>query len=73
MISLFYLDSIEAGECQVHNRPDYLSLASDKNDETSGRITVSDFTNNLATLLGLSSDQVEKSSWKKMLNFYLNK
>jgi len=69
MISLFYLDSIEAGECQVHNRPDYLSLASNNNDETSDRITVSDFTNNLATLLGLSSDQVEKKFLEENVKF----
>jgi len=74
MIILFYLDSIEAGECQVHNRPDYLSLTSNKNDENSGRLTVSNFANNLQTLLGLSSDQVDKSlSKKKYLNFHLNK
>ncbi len=65
MIILFYLDSIEAGECQVHNRPDYLSLTSNKNDENSGRLTVSNFANNLQTLLGLSSDQVDKSLSKK--------
>jgi len=56
--SLIY--SIEAGECQVHNQPDYLSLASNKNDENIDRITVSNFANNLQTLLGLSSDQNEK-------------
>jgi hypothetical protein len=65
MIILFYLDSIEAGECQVHNRPDYLSLTSNKNDENSGRLTVSNFANNLQTLLGLSSDQVDKRLSKK--------
>jgi hypothetical protein len=52
--------SIQAGECKVHNRPDYLSLALDKNDKSSGRITVSSFANNLQTLLGLSSDQTEE-------------
>jgi len=56
--SLIY--SIEAGECKVHNRPDYLTIASNKHDEKSGRITVSSFTNNLQTLLGLSSDKNEK-------------
>jgi hypothetical protein len=65
MINLFYLDSTEAGECQVHNRPDYLSLASNKNDDNSNKITVSDFANNLQTLLGLSADQVDKILSKK--------
>lgn len=60
MMISFHLDAIEAGECQVHNKPDYLSLASNKNEESSGQITVSDFANNLQALLGLSSDQVDK-------------
>ena len=65
MIISFYLDAIEAGECQVHNKPDYLSLASNKNEDNSGQITVSDFANNLQALLGLSSDQVDKILSKK--------
>ncbi len=71
MIILFYLDSIEAGECQVHNRPDYLSLTSNKNDENSGRLTVSNFANNLQTLLGLSSDQVDKRLSKKNIWIFI--
>jgi len=39
----------------------------DKNDESSGRITVSSFANNLQTLLGLSSDQVNKTLSKKKI------
>ncbi|CAF0757535.1 unnamed protein product [Rotaria sp. Silwood1] len=60
---LYYYSSnfTEAGQCQVHNRPDYLSLASNNNDENSNRLTVSTFANNLATILGLSPDQTEKS------------
>ncbi|CAF2056489.1 unnamed protein product [Rotaria magnacalcarata] len=54
--SLIY--SIDAGQCQVHNQPDYLSLASTKDNEN--RITISNFANNLATLLGLSPDQTDQ-------------
>ncbi|CAF2785076.1 unnamed protein product [Rotaria sp. Silwood2] len=53
------IHSIEAGQCQIHNRPDYLSSISNKNDENSNRLTVSNFANNLATILGLSPDQTE--------------
>ncbi len=53
---MLYLDSVQAGECQVHNKPNYLSLASNENLD---RITVSNFANNLQTLLGLSADQVD--------------
>ncbi|CAF0802734.1 unnamed protein product [Rotaria sordida] len=52
--------SIEAGQYEVHNRPNYLSLNSNKNDENSNQLTVSNFANNFATILGLSSDQTEK-------------
>ncbi|CAF4650979.1 unnamed protein product [Rotaria socialis] len=56
--SLIY--SIEAGQCQVHNQPNYLSLASTKDNENVNRITISNFANNLATLLGLSPDQTDQ-------------
>jgi hypothetical protein len=49
--------STDAGECLVHNKPDYLSLASNTND---GNLGVSDFANNFQTLLGLSADQSDK-------------
>ncbi len=62
---------IEAGEYQVHNKPDYLSLTS--NDEDLGQITVSDFTNNLQTLLGLSSDQVEIKFLFFLIYYFYNK
>ena len=67
IVPFFDLDASDAGECQVHNKPDYLKIASNPNEESSGQITVSDFANNLQTLLGLSSDQVDKilSSRKK--------
>lgn len=60
MLILFDLDSTDAGECQVQNKPDYLSLASNTNDGTSGDLSVSDFSNNFQTLVGLSVDQVDK-------------
>jgi hypothetical protein len=62
MLILFDLDSTDAGECLVHNKPDYLSLASNTNDENLG---VSDFANNFQTLLGLSADQVDKIESKR--------
>ncbi|CAF1020214.1 unnamed protein product [Adineta ricciae] len=48
--------SIHAGECIVHHHPDYLSLTANTNNG----LTVSDFSNNLATLLGLSADTTSK-------------
>ena len=52
--------SINAGECLVHNRPDYLSIADAKSGRNSDGSTVSTFAANLATLLGLSSEQVSE-------------
>jgi hypothetical protein len=61
------LDSIEGGECQVHNQPDYLSLISKQDSKP---ITISNFADNFATILGLSSDQVEANFHEKKV-FYL--
>ncbi len=69
------LDSTDAGECQVHNKPDYLSLASNNNDDNLGDLSISDFENNFQTLLGLSVDQVDKKKkfqLKKRKEFYNN-
>ncbi|CAF0945003.1 unnamed protein product [Adineta steineri] len=49
--------SSQAGQCQVYSGPNYVSLATDKTD---GK-TVSDFKNNLLTLLGLSADKTDKA------------
>jgi len=52
--------SIEAGQYLGYNLPTYLSSYRNKNDEKPKDLTVSNFANNVATLLGLSSDQTEK-------------
>ena len=52
--------SINAGECLVHNQPAYLSITDGKTGRNSDGSTVSTFAANLATILGLSSDQVSE-------------
>lgn len=50
-----------AGECHVHSQPDHISVISNKDVQSSQPIAVSSFTNNLATLLGLSPDETENA------------